>query len=182
MSSSNTDGPLFPLTLTQNTHAPGEWAVCCERALGREKRLSTGVYRYYCKMTNSHHGKFYSQYITNDTMLPIPNCQATSNCRQAQLWLFLFWILNPWRFCLCKTLRAEKINLKSVTSPQCKVCVPSENSWAGPAGGSWLCLFSGPHNKEVKLRARELFQRMRWESDSHWFEWAAIFVSGIQLS
>ncbi len=60
--------------------------------------------------------------------------------QRAQLRLFLFWIFNSWRFCICKTFHMLiKAILKSETTLQCKVYGLSRYSGAGPMGRNQVC-------------------------------------------
>ena len=97
-------------------------------------------------------------FFRHSSIISLWNCwQNTSNSKQGQLWLFLLWFIEPWRFYFCKK---KKKKWQSIVS-----------------GLSWktetlLSIFSGLHNQEVNPENRKTCQ----VSNSHWTYLDAIFA------
>ena len=66
--------------------------------------------------------------------------------------LSVIYFFDAWSFYICKTFLGVKRNdLKYGWS---------EISWAGPAGETLLCIFSGLHTAEVNPEARKSFSHV----------------------
>ncbi len=112
----------------------GEWAVCCESALEREKQSSTRIHRYYPKMTNSHQWKFFSRYITNDTILPFPTCWGATPLQSFPS-LFFLWLV--FYFICCPSL--FKVQFEAIPNGCRASCCGANWSISAWASANWQC-------------------------------------------
>lgn len=117
---------------------------------------------------NNHHHCLYHMDVLSRTgysrtaqlccqICPVAICSAW-NRKQGQLRLLL---LSIWT-CGCHH--------------NFKIYGLGENSWAGPVEGTLLCIFSGMHNQEVNLEARNFFSSRSSSNSNRQLLWVRYLV------